>query len=190
MSHFVALLASFALLSATPVMAGELFERFIKLHPDGDTNIDERGVSPGSRPFSLKLGPTGVTEVALERGGCFGTCPQYTVKITSDGRVRYFGERFVSRLGAHTGHILPYRFRQLAEFIHDSGVAGFHDDYKDISVTDMETTYTLFVIDGTEKLISNYANSGPATLWAIEQLIDKLVSETKWDPPKKEKRRK
>lgn len=190
MRHLLRLLFAAAVISITPASAGELAEQFVKLHPGGDTDFDERGLSPGSRPFSPQSRPTGVTEIGLERGGCFGTCPQYTVRITSDGRVRYYGERYVSRLGTHTGHIPLCCFQPLAELIHDAGVAGFRDSYEDMSVTDGETTYTLFVIDGKQKLISNYFNTGPAVLWAIEQLIDKLVQETKWDPPKKKRREK
>lgn len=179
-----------AVILSTPALAGELYEQFIKLHPGGDTDVNEQGVSPGARQFSYPPKPTGITEIGLERAGCYGTCPCYTVRITSDGRVRYLGERYVSRLGKHTGRIPTYSFQQVAEFIRDAGVAGFHDSYQDLNVSDQETTYTLFAIDGVQKLVSDYGNSGPTTLWAIEQLIDKLLAETKWDPPKKLRRTK
>jgi hypothetical protein len=48
-------------------------------------------------------------------------------------------------------------------------------------VTDNPTVYTTVVMDGKRKVVSNYANAGPTKLWAIEQLIDKLLLEAKWD---------
>lgn len=163
---------------------GELYEEFRKLHPQGP-EIDEKGLSPGARSLMPGAHPTGVSEIGLERGGCFGTCPQYTVVIKNDGSVRYFGERYVKHLGIRTGRIPQYYFQQLAEFVRDAGVASFNDDYESMEVTDQENTYTLFVIDGKRKLIHNYAGCGPTALWAIEELIDKLVSETEWDLPEK-----
>jgi hypothetical protein len=39
--------------------------------------------------------------IRLQRSGCFGTCPSYSVDILGDGRVRYVGRNFVSVEGAH-----------------------------------------------------------------------------------------
>lgn len=52
-------------------------------------------------------------------------------------------------------------------------------------VTDNPTTFTMVVMNGKRKTIRNYANSGPTKLWAIEQLIDGLMSKGKWSVPGK-----
>ena len=51
--------------------------------------------------------------------------------------------------------------------------------------TDNPTTYTMVVMNGKRKTVSNYANAGPTKLWAIEQLIDDLMAKAKWDGPQK-----
>jgi hypothetical protein len=51
-------------------------------------------------------------------------------------------------------------------------------------VTDNSTVYSTVVIGGKRKVISNYANAGPTKLWAVEQLIHKLVLEATWDEDK------
>ena len=173
---------NFRLLSKTFTTAGELFEEYSKSGEGEKVDAAQDGVTPWARPY--RRDDPGVTEIAMERGGCYGTCPQYAVKITSNGKVQYFGRNYVKRLGNSTGQIPMEEFRGLAEFVKDAGVAGMHDMYVN-DVTDYETVYTAFTINGKQKLIMNYADSGPSSLWAIEQLIDKLVAETEWDAPKK-----
>lgn len=121
-----------------------------------------------------------ITEIGLERTPCFGSCPVYTVIIKSDGRVRYVGERFVSREGEHTGRVRTWSFNALAQFIRDTGYMDLEDNYSRL-VTDHPTVYTTVVMNGTRKVIKNYANAGPTNLWAVEQIIDKLLLETEWD---------
>lgn len=125
----------------------------------------------------------GVTEVGLERSRCYGTCPVYTVVIKSDGTFRYKGKMHVQRVGNHSGKVSEYTFNQLAQFIKESGYAELQDSYSR-TVTDNPTVYSTVVIDGKRKVISNYANAGPTKLWAVEELIDKLLLEATWDDDK------
>ena len=41
--------------------------------------------------------------VAMQRSGCLGRCPIYQLKISSDGRVTFQGEKHVAYVGRHTG---------------------------------------------------------------------------------------
>jgi hypothetical protein len=122
----------------------------------------------------------GVTEIGLERTRCYGRCPAYTVVVQSDGTFRYTGVDFVPRQGEHTGTVSRYDFNQLAQFIRDSGYMQLQDSYTRM-VTDFPTVFTTVVMDGKRKVISNYADAGPTKLRAVEQLIDKMLLEAKWD---------
>jgi hypothetical protein len=126
----------------------------------------------------------GITEIGIERTPCYGTCPIYTFIIKSDGTFRYKGEKFVERAGEFTGTIPVWHFHQLAQFIRDSGYAELENGYAR-AVTDNPTTYTMVVMSGERKTVSNYANAGPTKLWAIEQLIDDLMSKARWGSPQK-----
>ena len=132
----------------------------------------------------------GITAIGIERTGCFGTCPSYTFIIKSDGTFRYRGFNFVERKGEFSGVVPDWDFHPLAQFIRDSGYMDLENSY-DRTVTDNPTTYTMVVMNGKRKTVSNYANSGPTKLWAIEQLIDALMANAKWDsspkPPDKTK---
>jgi hypothetical protein len=158
--------------------ASELYAKFREEHPEYE--VDKTGLTADARS-TWNSPPTGVSEVGLDRG-------TYGVNISDEGRVSYFGASNVPHLGARYGRIPKWKFQRIAEFVKDAGVAAMHETYEDISITDQETVYTTFVIDGQRKSISNYAISAPSSLWAIEQLIDQLLSETAWDDSTKRHR--
>lgn len=127
---------------------------------------------------SIKRSP--ISKIGLERTFCYGTCPAYSILISKQGIVNYEGFGHVERQGVHTGKISPYYLRRLFTYIENTSFFEMHDTYTD-SVTDNPTSYTLVVKDGKEKIIKNYANSGPFELWSIEQHIDSLYSKIEWD---------
>jgi len=45
--------------------------------------------------------------IAISQTPCFGTCPVYTVRVSADGELVYYGERFVEAEGDRTGEIEP-----------------------------------------------------------------------------------
>jgi hypothetical protein len=151
-----------------------------ELHRHAKPSPDRTDASRRTNEETDALHSPGVSEIGLERTLCYGDCPVYTVIIKSDGTFRYHGENHVKRKGEHTGKVTPTAFNRLAQFIHDSGFANMQHAYSR-GVFDSATVYTTAVIDGKRKVISNYDNAGPTTLWAIEQLIDKLLLEAEWD---------
>jgi len=126
----------------------------------------------------------GITEIGIERTPCYGTCPSYTFIVRRDGTFHYKGDRHVERQGEFTGTIPVWHFQRLAQFIKDSGYTEL-EDYYSRAVTDNPTIFTMVVMNGKRKTVSNYANAGPTKLWAIEQLIDDLMTKAKWDGPQK-----
>lgn len=122
----------------------------------------------------------GVTEIGIERTGCFGTCPAYTFVITSTGKCRYEGGAHAKIEGKKTGSVSMVQFHRLAEFLRDLQFFALKDEYS-ASITDAASTFTTAVIGGKRKTIHDYAGLGPARLWAIEQLLDGMLTEVRWD---------
>lgn len=168
------------------VTAGELYSKAIDEKRLEDDVMGENGFTEGASNYEKE---TGVTEIAMEREGGFWGGPRYAVKITSDGRVQYFGHENVTMLGNHIGKIPVGKYIRLAQFVKDANIAKMHDNYE-YMITDNPTTITAFVIDGKQKLIRNYAASAPSVVWMIEEMLDKLVSETEWDSPAKPQKKK
>lgn len=122
----------------------------------------------------------GIDEIGLERTQCLVNCPAYTVIIKADGTFRYTGEYGVEHMGEHSGTVSVGELNQLMTFINESLFMGFEDTYT-ASFLDAPTTYVMVKKGSETKVIENYGNTGPATLWAIEQLIDDLLETASWD---------
>jgi len=122
-----------------------------------------------------------VSEIGIARGGgyCF-RCPAYEAIFAGDGRVRYDGNPFVQRPGVHHGHVPTYEFVWLARFILDSGYLQLPDRFE-VPETDVGGVTTYVIVDGKRKGVWNQSDSGPPLVWAIEQLIDKLLLDTQWE---------
>ena len=161
------------LVCAAAVLGGEIQEYHSK-HANRDAS------KPRRLTKEVEGDKHGVTEIGIERTPCFGTCPAYTFIARSDGSFTYSGDSNVKRKGKFTGKVSEYQFNQLARFIRESGYMELDDEYFTM-VTDHPTVYTLVVMNDKKKTVSNYANAGPAKLWAIEQLIDKMMDDAKWD---------
>ena len=178
MKKTISIYGVLSLLFICNAFCGEIASQF-----HSPTNDWER-ISRTSRGFGPHAWEdTGITEIGMERTVCYGTCPAYTVIIKSDGTFRYKGEQNAKRPGEHTGKISEWKLRELLEFIKDADYFALEDQYRN-NVTDRPTVFTYIVLNGKKKIISNYANSGPTKLWAIEQLIDKLLLDAEWDNDK------
>ncbi len=51
------------------------------------------------------VGKADFTSVSLRQGGCFGTCPVFTMDISSAGAVTYVGQQYAPYRGLHNGRL-------------------------------------------------------------------------------------
>jgi len=119
-------------------------------------------------------------EISLERTGCFGTCPIYTVSISGNGTVTYQGERFVKTLGVQTYEIPTSDIEQLVGMIYQKNYFSLKERYE-VGATDLPTVITSVRVGDEIKSIENYGGAGPSQLHEIEQKIDEVSdSESFW----------
>ncbi len=45
--------------------------------------------------------------IQLNRTGCLGSCPVYSVTVEADGSVRFVGDEYVAQLGTHESKVAP-----------------------------------------------------------------------------------
>ena len=167
------LLAICFVLVSSMVQAGEIGDLY-----------DSSDASPtsvfGDRYAPVWVPDPGISEIGIERTYCFGTCPVYTFIVKRDGTFRYVGRSGVNREGTFTGTVPVEDLEWLALFIKESGFMQLRNSYS-MNVSDSPTTYTMVVMKGQRKIVSNYADAGPSSLWAIEQLIDRLRDNANWN---------
>ena len=136
-------------------------------------------VYPGTEKVKPQPVPN-ISEVKLERTRCLASCPAYTVAIRADGSFSYTGLYNAPHMGEHTGQVNVGQFRQLLRYIGAIDFMSFKSSYLS-PYPDNATVTTSVVQNGSRKTVMNYANSGPATLWALETLVDTLLETATWD---------
>lgn len=171
MKHFLLLL--WFSVAATSLPAGEIARQHEQFRGRG-------GAGMARTPAEIEDRSHGITRIGLEHSLCLGNCQSYTVFISSDGSLDWHGHANVKRMGHRTGRVSKEMFNDIALFIRDSGFQQLADDYA-LPLTDQQSIYTLVDINGQTKAIRNYGKAGPCRLWAIEQLIEKMVVQATWD---------
>jgi Domain of unknown function (DUF6438) len=125
--------------------------------------------------------PTSNVTISLKRSGCYGTCPSYTVSLSTGGIV-FDGGRFVSAPGKHTDGVDADVVRKLAQKFVSADFYSMDLNYEAL-VTD-GPTYTLSItIDGHTKVVEDYVGSWvgmPAVITELEDDVDSIARTRRW----------
>lgn len=122
-----------------------------------------------------------VVSISLQRSGCFGSCPSYTVTVSTSG-IEFDGGGFVVAAGKHTDTIDPSVVRELAKkFV----AADFYsmDEHYSASVTDCPTYILSIDIDGKKKQVLDYMGSWvgmPQVIRELEDEVDEVARTDRW----------
>ena len=125
--------------------------------------------------------------IRLDRSGCYGTCPIYSVEIAGDGTVNYLGERFVAVTGGRTAHIDRKVVRALYRAFARADFFWTFDEYRG-PVTDFPTFEVTLCFDGRSKRVVDYAGKSigmPNEIAELEHAIDAAAGTEKWIKPGK-----
>jgi hypothetical protein len=100
------------------------------------------------------LRPDSKVSIELSRSGCFGTCPNYRVTVSSEG-IFFEGGAFVVASGKHTATADPDEVRKLAARFVAADFYSMAPSYR-ASVTDCPTYLLAISIDGHRKEVEDY----------------------------------
>ena len=81
------------------------------------------GAGASDTAASTTTVPSTALAVRLERQPCYGRCPEYTVEVFFDGRVRYVGNKNVQVLGEQSANIAVADVSALLKLFADAGFA-------------------------------------------------------------------
>lgn len=127
------------------------------------------------------LRPDSKVTIMLERGGCYGTCPSYTVTLSTDGIV-FEGGEFVAAHGRHTDTVDADEVRNLAKKFVAADFYSMDASYT-ASVTDNPAYILSITIDGSSKKVDDYVGSWvgmPAVITELENEVDSLAHTDRW----------
>lgn len=116
--------------------------------------------------------------ITLRRTACFGTCPDYSLEITGDGKVNYEGFDFVGVKGRQTAQVPAKDVKELVDEFFAIGYFELKDSFVE-PVTDLPSRTTSLSVDGKKKSVYNYAG-GPEGLKGLEDKIDQVAKSEQW----------
>ena len=115
----------------------------------------------------------------LQRGACFGKCPQYSVVLFEDGTVIYTGIANVSKIGVYEFKVDASAVAHIAEIAKITGYFDWSESYEKVVMTDQPTTITSVQSSDNAKRIVRYGGdpNAPIGLVQLEDSIDKLIAD-------------
>jgi ankyrin repeat protein len=127
------------------------------------------------------LKPNSRIEITLQRTGCYGSCPGYTVTVSSDGIV-FEGRSFVVASGRHTDSAAAGDVQKLAKRFIAADFYSMDAEYR-AAVTDNPTYVLSIDIDGRKKVVEDYVGQWegmPAIITDFEQEVDAFARTERW----------
>ena len=142
-----------------------------------------RSASPAPKPAV----PSADYDIRLERGACFGRCPQYRLRLF-DGRAEFSGERHVAVLETVQGPVDAVALARLLEQLRAPAIARLKDVYRPgqsgcgAVATDMPSSRIDWTLDGETHRLTLYhgCQAAPAELRALPAAIDAAGNSQHW----------
>ena len=157
------------------------------------------------RPFPPDLskefpdGPLAGSSITLERGACYGSCPDYRVTIQGDGRVEFdtgddhfagssaqvhleYNGHNVLLPGHHSAQINPNTVQDLLDRFRAAHFFGLKDEYV-AGVTDNPTQKLTVRIGGKNKVLVDYVGTRagmPEEVRELEDAVDEVAGTARW----------
>lgn len=135
-----------------------------------DVVADQSSETTTSAPFEV---------IRYVKTPCFGTCPQFTMAIRSDGFAFYEGKMFVEMEGSWRGQWSQKQIEAVLLKAEEIGYTSLDPTYDNRFVTDLPSTTTVLTFDGEPKSVLNRYD-GPKELAQLYILIDGIIEDVKW----------
>ena len=146
-----------------------------------------RGAVPRYRKKTMRSKSVGEDYILLQRGACYGKCPQYSLRIAGT-RVHFLGLQNVAVAGAADAMVEAAEVAALKARLRDPGLARLQDIYGmgqpgcGQVTTDMASSQVEWQIDGHKHRFEIYQGCGntPSALLELPSLIDAAAGSEQW----------
>jgi ankyrin repeat protein len=125
--------------------------------------------------------PDSKVAITLERTGCLGSCPSYSVTVSTES-IAFDGHSFVVAAGKHTDSVNADDVRNLAKRFVAADFYSMAASYR-ASVTDNPTYVLAIAIDGHEQKVEDYVGQWegmPAVITELEDAVDAFAQTQRW----------
>ena len=118
---------------------------------------------------------------SIEKGPCFGTCPEYKVEVFSNGDARLSGIRNVEHIGEFQTKLSAEFIKEIVDSIDALNISALDSNYVNKYLTDFPTTDLGFEIEGVKKRIHIFHESPPQEIQKVMDVINTFENRIKWD---------
>lgn len=120
--------------------------------------------------------------VGYQKTACFGKCPVFQVKFFSDGKVTWYGQMNVERMGNYETKVDKQVLTDIRDHAHAAHYWDFASKYPtDQRIADLPSTVTFIRTGDMEKMVVN-TYQGPAELEAFQTYLEGVIMGLKWQP--------
>ncbi len=129
-------------------------------------------------PSSRDIADDKTLVMTMSRSTCFGTCPDYTVRLYEDGTLEYEGRRFVKMKGSRKKTLDSATVQRVQQALVDSGIQQLEADCCSCQEsTDNPTVVITMITDTQRKTVDHYhgCTKAPAWLGKLEDRLDSLL---------------
>jgi hypothetical protein len=109
----------------------------------------------------------------MKRTACLGTCPDYEIKVYSNGTVIYQGNRHVPHVGEQEIKLSDKDLQKIQREMKSIDFFSLEDKYYE-DVTDLPTTYLTIYKEDLAKTIMDYYGA-PTVLREFEENIQEII---------------
>ena len=147
----------------------------------GATGARDGGLDASDVPEAIVDAHTTIT---LDRTGCYGSCPSYSIRMGGDGTVTYVGRQFVKVVGTASSQVPVPDVQELVNEMEQANY--FNLTVPDTCALGIETdaptaTTSLTLAGATHTVVHYYGNPcAPAVLTTIEDRIDAVANSAQW----------
>lgn len=153
---------------------------------------DYTGPVDRSFPAATGLKPQDVS-IALQRRGCYGSCPAYRLELRGDGLVSYRGDAFVVAQGSYQWRVAPAVVAALVERFRQADYFRLKGAYVAAS-TDLPSYVTRLRLGAQQKVVVDYGGGDavpddnasrpgpmmPHSVTELEDAIDAAAESASW----------
>jgi Domain of unknown function (DUF6438) len=128
-----------------------------------------------------------ISEITVDRQGCFGSCPVYTLTLRKGARSEYVGSRTVgNKIFGGSGHysaepVSAEAFDQLSKFITDFSFFNLADQYGPAAEDIEKVTVTVKTPMRSKSVTIYDTRNAPFPLWTVLTLADGVAANLHWE---------
>jgi Domain of unknown function (DUF6438) len=124
--------------------------------------------------------------VGFQKTACFGKCPVFQVKFYNDGKVTWYGQHNVERMGWFDAMVGKDVLADIRAKVSEAKYWDFAPAYPIAhKIADLPSTVTYIRIGDMEKSVIN-THQAPVELVAFEDYLEGIINGLAWKPTRKD----